>query len=143
MINTLYISSYFISFIILHIYNIDLKKINIKLYEEINIKVWIKIYSLISIALIHFIWIISTLFLDYNDNTLIYGFPIFLLIPYIIYIADEFKNEDKNIVSEKINKYLNYITSLYIGIIIIIIMLPLDTKKYIINYIKKILNKLF
>jgi hypothetical protein len=143
IINTFYLSSFFLSLIIIHLYIIDFKKFNIKLYEEINQKAWIKIYVFVNIAIIHIIWLCSTLFLDYKDNTIIYGVPLFLFIPYLIYIIDDFKKEENETnVSIKINKYLNYLISIYIIILIIFIIIPLKIKINFFNYLQKIIDKI-
>lgn len=145
-IDILYILSFFISLIILHIYNSDFKKISIKLYNSINNIVKIKIYCLITIALIHSIWLFSSIFLNYNDNNYIYGFPLYLIILYIIFIYSEYIEEkDNEIESEteitiQTNKYLNYIFSIYIITLIIFIIIPDNFKIDFINLIKNIIK---
>jgi hypothetical protein len=123
----------------------DLKKFKQKLYNEISSKIWVKIYTLISIASIHIIWLGSSIFLDYNDKSPIYAFPVYLLIPYIIYvIADSNKDDSRNdnIASEKINLYLNYLISVYFVCIVILILVPDKFEINIINFIKDIFHKI-
>ena len=123
-INIIFFSTFFIAYFIFYLIKNDLKDFKIKLYTEINNKAWIKIYSLISIALIHFTWIFSILFLKYKDDNLLFGFTPFLFIPYMLYIITDFKNENINtIASQKINKYLNYLISIYFIILIIWIII--------------------
>ena len=180
MNNIIYLFSFFISGFILYLIIHDLQKFKIKLYNEISRNIWIKIYSFVSIISIHIIWLFSELFSEILLNTnkeLIYGFPFYLLIPYIIYIiADSNKKsissnispnissnispniasnispniasniattdeKDHNIpiASQKINKYFNYLMTIYLILIIIIILIPNEIK---INFIRSIKNHL-
>ena len=142
-INIIYICSFFITYFILFIIMEDLKKIKSKLYNEINYKVLFKLYAFISISMIHLIWSFSILFLDYKDNTLIYGFTPFLFIPYMIYIITDLKdNSNDSIASYKINKYLNNLISLYFILIIMWIIIPNDIKENFISCFKNIIFKL-
>jgi hypothetical protein len=146
-INIIYLSSFFIAGFILLLLKKDLKHFKIILYNEINCKIWIKIYVIITIGIIHLLWLFLSLFLNYNDKTLIYAFPPILLIPYMIYIITDSKKDIKTydtLVSKKINKYLNYLMMIYFVYIIILIIIPYDVKYNLIifikEYIKKILN---
>jgi hypothetical protein len=147
-IDILYILSFFISLIILHIYNSDFKKISIKLYNSVNNIVKIKIYCLITIYLIHSIWLFSSIFLNYNDNNYIYGFPLYLIILYIIFIYSEYieeknsKIESETEITVQTNKYLNYIFSIYIITLIIFIIIPDNFKIDFINLIKNFIKKI-
>ena len=123
-INIIYTSTFFIAYFILYLIKTDLKNFKIKLYEQINNKIWMKLYSLITIGLMHLTWIFSVLFLDYKDNTIIYGFTPLLFVPYVIYLISDFKNKELDtIASDKINKYLNYLITIYFIIIIIMLIL--------------------
>jgi len=133
----IYLLSLIISAFILYLINIDLKKFKIKIYNELTLIIWIKLYSLIIITFIHLIWIFNILF--YKNNDIIYGLPNILIVPYIIFILAEYYKKNETIASEKINRYLNYLISLYFIIIIIIIYLPNEFKIKLINYIKNIL----
>jgi len=136
----IYLCSYFISGIILYLLMIDIKKFKNRLYYEITNEIWIKLYCLISILIIHLIWIFSILFLNYEDSSIIYGIPYFLILPYLLYLGIDFKKID-TVASEKINKYLNYIISLYLIIIIIIAVIPNKIKKDFIKCFKNIISK--
>lgn len=135
MNNIIYLLSFILSGFILYLFKIDLKKFKQKLYDQLNNEIWIKIYSFISIGTIHLIWLLSTILLNYNDTTIIYAFPYFLLIPYGLYIGADLinRNNDKTIASEKINKIFNYLMSFYFILIIIFIIIPNNIK---INYIE-------
>jgi hypothetical protein len=140
--NTVYILSFFISVFILSLINSDLKKFKIKLYNEIDTKIWLKIYAIISIAFIHIFWLLNVLFIDMKDKSLIYGFPFYLLISYLLYIVTDLKNnEDKDltIASDKINKYLNILMSIYFVVVILIIIIPNELKIQFIKFIKSII----
>jgi len=136
----IYICSYFLSVIILYLFILDVKKFKDRLYYEITNEIWIKIYCLISIFVIHIIWLFSILFLNYDDNSIIYGIPYFLIFPYILYLATDLRNND-TIASQKINKYLNYLMTLYLIIIILITTVPNKIKKNIISNIKNFIHK--
>jgi hypothetical protein len=142
MIDYMYIYCFFFSLIVIYLINKDLKNIKFKLYKEIDINFWIKLYSLITIALIHVIWLFFTLFLDYNDKTTIYGFPFILIIAYIIYIISEFKkNDNETYASQRLNKCINIITCLYIILLIIFILIPLKIKYNYVTMIRKLIHK--
>lgn len=143
MIKCMYIYSFFLSLIIIYLLNKDLKHIKLKLYEQIDTDIWIKLYSIITIGLIHLIWLFYTIFLNYNDDSYIYGFPLLLLVPYIIYIYGEFRTiTDKTIATQKLNKYINYLMSIYIVLLIIFIIIPVKQKQNIVLKIREEINKL-
>ena len=140
----IYFCSFIITGFILYIIINDLKKSKLRLYNEIDYKIWIKIYSLISIVLIHFIWLFQILFTDDIDNYIIYGIPVYLLLPYFIYIITEIRTQNDYAitnVSKKINKYINYLVSIYFAFIIIIMIIPNNIKISGINSIRSIINK--
>ena len=126
--NNLYLSSFIIALCILYLIIIDLKKFKIKLFNEINKKIWIKIYALLCIVIIHLIWLMSILFTDMEYT---FALPAILIIPYIIFlVSDLVKTELKDsIASNKINKYLNYLISIYFVIIIVYLVGYLYLKK--------------
>lgn len=117
--NLIYIFSFAISLFILYLIIIDLQKFKIKLYNEINKKIWIKVYALISIFIIHLIWIANVLLTNLQE----YDPPYFLIIPYIIYLITDIVRTKETIASKKINRYLNYLISVYSVIIIFIFFL--------------------
>jgi len=140
----IYFCSFIIAAFILYLIINDLKKFKLRLYNEIDYKIWIKIYSLISIALIHAIWLFNVLFNDDIDNSIIYGIPFYLLLPYFIFIITEIRTQNDynmTLASEKINKYINYLVSIYFICIIIIMIIPNDIKKSVINCMKSIIDK--
>lgn len=126
--NKIYLCSFIIALCILYLIIIDLKKFKIKLFNEINKKVWIKIYALLCIVTIHLIWLMSILFTD-TENT--FALPAILIIPYIIFlVSDLVKTELKDsIASNKINKYLNYLISIYFVIIMVYLVGYMYLKK--------------
>jgi len=150
--NILYISSFFIAGIVLYLVMNDLKKCKNILYNKIYYKIWIKTYILLSIIFIHFTWLFSQIILDEPDKNFIYGLPIYIYVPYLLLIIvevndyiDSTKNKEK--VSEeepspskKINKFINYVFILYIICILIFIAIPNDIKKYVIKYIRNLLD---
>ena len=144
MNNNIYLFSFFLSGFILYLLMHDLRKNKEKLYNEISSKIWIKVYSLISIASLHIVWLGFSIFLDYNDKTAIYAFPVYLLIPYVIYvITDSNKDDSKDqIASKKINLYLNYLISVYFVCIVLMILIPDKFEIYIINFIKDIVHRI-
>ena len=140
----IYLFTFFISGFLLFILKNDIKKFKLKIYDEINNKLWIKLYCIISIIFIHLLWVSSVLLLDVDDKLFIYGFPMYLIIPYCIYaITDLSNNEENTITAEKLDKILNVLMSLYLICIIILIAIPNIHKKNLVIFIKSILEKLF
>ena len=139
MNDLIYICSYFLSFIFLYLFMQDFKKFKKINYNEISNDVWIKIYCIISISFIHLIWLFSIFILNDENTNYIYGLPIYLLLPYILYIISDFKQYD-SIISVKLNKYFNLLMSVYLIGIIVILIIPIKNKKNIITYLKNILN---
>ena len=140
----LYLLSYFVSLFILYILLNDLKEYNIKIYNSISHSTKIKLYTLISIGFIHYIWVLVAYFTDY-DNDLIYGLPIYLLLPYLLILYSFFskKNEeDETPVSKKIAKIINRILGIYFFLIIIFIIIPVATKKNIFQITKNQFKKI-
>jgi len=144
MNNNIYLFSFFLSGFILYLIMHDLKKFKVKLYNEISTKIWVKVYSLISIASLHLVWLGFSIFLDYNDKTPIYAFPVYLLIPYVIYIIADSNKDDNNdqMASKKINLYLNYLISVYFAFIVLMILIPDKIEITIITFIKNSLHKI-
>lgn len=143
----IYLFTFFIAGFIIYLCMNDLKKFKQNkfknLYEQINYKIWAKLYTLIVIFSIHFIWLFYTFFLNYKDTSLIYAFQPVLLVPYIVYcIIDLSKESPDNItpMSIKINQYINYMMTIYFVLIIILIALPNQKKLSIVELIKDVIN---
>jgi hypothetical protein len=138
-----YLLNFVIAGFILFLLKKDLEKIKLKLYNEINQKIWIKLYAMISIVLIHLTWIYLVLFTSYKDETLIFAFPNYLLLSYTIYIYAQFFDKSVDtIASEKISKILNLMITIYLIIISIIICIPNDIKIYLFSNIMVILGNI-
>jgi hypothetical protein len=140
----IYFCSFIIALFILYLIINDLKKLKLRLYNEINYKIWIKVYSFISISLIHSIWLFNILFKDDIDDSTIYGIPFYLLFPYFIFIVTEIRMQKDNnmtLTSEKINKYINYLFLIYFLCIIIIMIIHNNIKKSFIKCMKNIIDK--
>lgn len=139
--NILYIYTFFIAYFILYLIKNDLKKFKIKIYNELNYKIWAKVYLLILICMIHLTWLFLILFLNYNDKNIIYGLPYFLFVPYFAYILIDSKNDNNNtIADQKINKYLNYLMSIYFIFIIFLIIIPNQIKKNLLECFLSMIN---
>lgn len=136
----LYIYTFFISYFILYLIKNDLKKFKIKLYNELNYKIWVKIYLLILIFTIHLTWLFL-IFLKHNDTCIIFGLPYILFVPYALYILINFKVDSETIASKKINKFLNYLITFYFLLIIILIIVPNEVKKKLLECFLSIVNK--
>ena len=120
----------------------DLEKFKYDIYSQIDNKVWIKVYSIITIGIIHLFWLINVFLLNISDISIIYAFPYYLIIPYILYVYGDLKNEDdESIASKKLNKYLNYLLSFYFILIIILIIIPNQVKINVVKCIKNIIDK--
>jgi choline-glycine betaine transporter len=141
-INIFYSSAFFISLFIIFLIKKDLEKFKYDIYSQIDNKVWIKVYSIITIGIIHLFWLINAFLLNISDISIIYAFPYYLIIPYILYVYGDLKNEDdESISSKKLNKYLNYLLSLYFILIIILMIIPNKPKENLIKCIKNIIDK--
>ena len=143
MNNILYLFSFFISGIILYLFIIDIKKIKYKIYYQIDYYIWLKIYSILTIIIIHIIWLYDTL-INNNNDYMVFAFPDILIIPYLIYILSDYKeNNNLSIPSKKIDVYLNYIMILYFIIITIIMVFPNKKKAHITtNFVISIVSNL-
>lgn len=142
-VNIIYLSLFLFAYFITYLLKNDLKIIKNNIYNQINNKIWIKIYALISIALIHLTWLFLILFYGYQDKGIVYGFPLFLLVSYAIYLAVDLRDNDKNntLATENINKILNYLISIYFIFIIMIIMIPNKNKEAFIKCFINLVNK--
>ena len=141
---SLYLSSYVIALFIIYLLNNDLKKFKLRLYNEIDYKIWIKYYALFTIALIHLIWLFTVFFTDDINNTSLLGVPVYLLLPYFIYIITEIKIEydcKLSNVTEKINKYTNYLVILYFIFILIVMLMSNDIKRNLIICMRTVIHK--
>ena len=130
----IYFCTFIISAFVLYLIVNDLKKFKLLLFNEIDNKIWI----------IHAVWLFSVLFTDNNENYIIYGIPFYLLLPYFIFIITEIRIQNDysmTSASEKINKYINYLVSIYFICIITIMIIPNDIKINIIKCIRSIIDK--
>ena len=59
MIHYLYLGSIILSILIVLLIINDIKKINYKLYVNLNDKIYLKLFSMISIIFIHVIWLFN------------------------------------------------------------------------------------
>lgn len=148
MINDFYVYAFFTSAFILYLIINDVKKYKLKLYNLIDCKIWIKLYILITLFLLHGTWLFFTLFSSETKKDVIYGLPPVFSILYILYLLIDIQNnkyiDDKPInkmVYYKINKYFNFIMSFYIIFIIILVAIPNTVKKCIIDCIKKYIER--
>jgi hypothetical protein len=149
MNNILYLCSFLVSAFVTYLLRSDFKKVKRNLYNKIYYKIWIKLYALITIFIIHSIWLFCELFLnnnDSNDVSYIYGIPIYLLIAYTIYLCAYIKPDHLETISyesQKLDKWLNMLMVLYLSFIIVLIVIPNNIKQYIVKYIKNELYNFF
>lgn len=143
MIHYLYIGSIILSILIVLLFKNDLKNINYRLYQKVSNKLFIKLFSLISIFFIHIVWLFSVFYTNNNINNLIYGLPIYLIIPYLVIVysyinKDEY--QDLTYISKIIDKIFNYLYAIYFIGVFIVIIIPNKNKKEFIDLIIKLLN---
>lgn len=150
MIHDFYLYTFFVSAFILYLIINDIRKFKPRLYNIIDCKIWIKLYVIILIFLIHVTWLYFTIFSSETNKDIIYGLPPYLCLPYLLYALMDIQsnkylknNPNKEIVYYKMNKYLNFMMSLYIIFIIILVAVPNNVKicimACIIKYIEKFL----
>jgi hypothetical protein len=143
----IYILSLFIAWFVIYLIKNDFKKLNEKLYNQLNNKIWIKLYSFASIVLMHLIWIFYTLFMGYKDETLLYAVPLYLLIPYTIYVLSIIMKDNANnietVASDKINRILNILMTIYLTIIVIVIAIPNKIKSDIVEFVTNFIINFF
>ena len=138
-----YLYAFLIAFIVIILLKNDFKKIDPNLSSLINDKIYLKLYALISIGIIHFIWLFLTFMANYKGDSFIYGLPWYLLISYILLICSYNSTSDYdqlNDVSKYINNLLNNIIILYFICVTVIIILPNTFKKSIIAFIERYLE---
>ena len=143
MIHYLYTGGIILSILIILLLKNDLKRINERLYQNIDNKLYYKLFALICIIFIHLVWLFNVFLTNNSINNIIYGLPIYLLIPYLIIIYSNINKEEYDklsIISKILNKIFYYIFLLYFIGIIIIIIIPNSKKKDFIDIIIKILN---
>ena len=151
MNNILYTCAFLISAFVTYLLRNDFRTVKRNLYNKIYYKIWIKVYALITIFVIHSLWLFCELFINNNDNnskdvSFIYGVPIYLLIAYAIYLYAYIKPDHLEAISyesQKLDKWLNILMILYFTFIILIIAIPNNIKQYIVKYIKKELYDFF
>ncbi len=146
LINKFYLSSIIISIIIFYLLLSDTKRITFRIYQEINDEIWLKLYAFIMIAVVHLIWAFAVIFLNYNDKSVVYGFPVILLVPYVIYLVGEFyggmNEESETNLSIKVNMWMNCLMSIYIIAIIILVLMPNKYKTMVVQWIKAIIQRI-
>jgi hypothetical protein len=104
---------------------------------------FIKCFGLLSIFIIHLLWIFYTFLTDYKEQNYFYGIPPYLLIAYLILAFSTYNSieyDNLNNLSIFINKYLNYLIYLYFIFIIIVILIPNHYKKQFINHLIHFMN---
>ena len=144
MIYLLYISCFFLSGLILFLFQKDLYTYKKILYDRIDLSIWIKSYAILTIGYIHLVTICNILFWDEKDIYMCYGLSPFLLIPYIIYLVSiTIKEKEETYISIQIHKYINLAISLYIFCIISIICIPYLYKKKITLSTKDFIHRNF
>ena len=138
-----YLYAFLIAFIVILLLKNDLKEIDPRLSYLINDKLYLKLYALISIGVIHFIWLFLTFMANYKGDSLIYGLPYYLLISYIL-LACSYNPpsiyDELNDVSKYMNRFLNNFIILYFICIFVVVLLPNTFKKNIVAFIERYLE---
>jgi hypothetical protein len=138
-----YLYAFLIAFIVIVLLKNDIKEIDPTLSSLISGKLYLKIYALISIGVIHFIWLFLTFMANYKGDSFIYGIPCYLLISYILLACSYFPTSEYdqlNDVSKYINQLLNKFIILYFICILVVIILPNTFKKNIVAFIERYLQ---
>ena len=139
-----FLSSFILSGIILSLMMKDIKNVNRNIYNSINYKLFLKIYALIVIGIIHLIWLFFVFLTNYTNNSYFYGIPAYLFISYLLLALSFFTKKEYdqlNDISKFIDSYLNYIIYAYFTVIIIVILIPNYYKSSFINVLIKYLHQ--
>lgn len=138
-----YLYAFLIAFIVILLLKNDLVEVDPRLSSSINVKLYLKLYALISIGVIHFIWLFLTFMANYKGDSFIYGLPWYLLISYIL-LACSYNPPNEydqlNEVTKYMNQLLNKFIILYFICIVVVIILPNTFKKNIVAFIEKYLE---
>ena len=138
-----YLYAFLIAFIVILLLKNDLVEVDPRLSSSINVKLYLKLYALISIGVIHFIWLFLTFMANYKGDSFIYGLPWYLLISYIL-LACSYNSPNEydqlNDVTKYMNQLLNKFIILYFICIVVVIILPNTFKKNIVAFIEKYLE---
>jgi hypothetical protein len=144
MKDNFFLSSFILAGIILSLMMKDIKNVNINIYKSINYKLFLKIYALITIGIIHLIWLFFVFLTNYTNNSYFYGVPSYLFISYILLALSFFTKkeyDELNDISKFIDSYLNYAIYAYFTVIIIVMFIPNYYKSSFINTLIKYLHR--
>ena len=133
---------YIISFLIILSIVHDFKYIHPQISDLLNIKIYAKLYSIITIIIIHSGWLFLTFMADYKGTSYFYGIPSCLFVSYIILFVSYIPYEEHinlNEETKNINKMLNDIIFIYFMFILLITIIPNEYKRNIVSIIQ---NKL-
>ena len=110
VVSFFYLLCYIVSGLIIYLFMNDLNSFNPTLYKLTFLKLWLKMYALFTIALIHSTWFFCTIFLHYNDNYKFIGFPFMaLILAYLILAGSLFLPDTLFSLSSKVEGVLSWI----------------------------------
>ncbi len=124
-----YFSSYFIAYIILNIIQRIMESYYPDKFKELKKDVWIRLYCVIAILVIHYIWLYCRKFYKERCGKHSYFlFPIIFLIPiYSVFFINYYEyrwGESSTQENEKINRILTHIMLLLFVFNILFVFLP-------------------
>jgi len=125
----IYASTFILSFILVYLLMKDLNIFNPTIYNNIDTNVWLNVYLIINIGMIHFVWLYSTFFLIDETCEIVYGLPIFLLVLYLVfginlYLYQEKENDSIPILSQKIQKCIYILFTIYFILFLFFLIYP-------------------
>ncbi len=110
VISFFYILCYVIAGLVIYLLMNDINSFNPALYKLTFLKLWLKMYALLTIAFIHSTWFFCTVFLQYNDTYSFTGLPFAaLMTAYIILILSLTVPDPVFNISSKVQGWISWI----------------------------------
>lgn len=136
----IYLSTYFVSYFIWNLLKVTYEKIDKESYEDIKQNVWIKLYCIITVLCIHYVWVFCN---KHNKKGCgshpYYLFPILFLIPiYMIFVLDyiEYRWVKLDKENEKLNRIFTNIMILLFVLNVLFFFLSKELKTKTMRYLE-------
>lgn len=134
----LYLTTYFISYSFVLIIQKALNLYNRDEYLKIDKHIWIKLFLIINILVIHYFWLYSRKYLKEDYGKVSYIIPILFITPlYITFIYQymDYRFIIKNKENEKWNRILDHVMILLIAVHFLFFFLSRKNQNKLLKYI--------